>query len=183
MARSEAKSLGEKRHRLLAELSGDVLEIGAGTGANFAHYPPAARVTALEPDPYMARRAEARLLPNITLQLAPAEHLPFPDDSFDVVVSTLVLCTVNDVPASLTEIRRVLRPGGTLRFMEHVRPSGVAGRIVDAVQPVYGWISAGCHANRRTEQALLDARFEIVQIQRFRFNGAPGIAGVARPVG
>ncbi|MEX2246752.1 MAG: class I SAM-dependent methyltransferase [Dehalococcoidia bacterium] len=181
MARTERRVLGAKRRELLAGIRGDVLEIGAGTGANFAHYPPEARVTATDPDPYMLRRAESKRTSAIVdLREAPAEKLPFPDASFDAVVCTISLCTVQDQRASLGEIRRVLRPGGEYRFIEHVRPEGLFGRLLDVVQPVYGWVSAGCHANRRTEQAMRDAGFGIARIDHFRLNGAPAISGVAK---
>ena len=97
------RRVGPMRRKLLGELTGDVIEIGAGTGSNFSHYGPGARVIALEPDPHMLRRAQAKLAAlgrtNIDVQRAPAESLPFPDASFDVAVATLVLCTVNDLPA------------------------------------------------------------------------------------
>ena len=102
------KRLGKLRRELLADLRGDVLEIGAGTGANFEHYPQGVRVVALEPDPHMLKRAQKRLLElgraDIDVRLAPAEQLPVDDASFDAVVATLVLCTVHDQPRALAEI-------------------------------------------------------------------------------
>ena len=110
----------------------------------------------------------------------PAEVLPFADATFDFVISTLVLCTVRDVPQALAEARRVLRPGGELRFMEHVRAEGLLGRVQDAVQPVWGWCAAGCHANRRTEAALRDAGFLLAGIERLKLEPwLPAIAGTA----
>jgi ubiquinone/menaquinone biosynthesis C-methylase UbiE len=184
MSRQSEKRLGPMRQRLLADVRGDVLEIGAGTGLNFAHYGPDARVIALEPDPYMLRRAEARLVTlgrhNIDVRREPAEVLPFADASFDFVVSTLVLCTVRDVRQALAEAKRVLRPGGELRFMEHVRGEGLLGRVQDAVQPVWGWCAAGCHANRRTEAALRDAGFAFGEISPMRLERwLPAIVGTA----
>ena len=176
--------LEPRRAVLLAGLRGDVLEIGAGTGANFAHYPPEAHVTALEPDPFMAARARRKLaaaaLASIEVREEPAESLPFADASFDAVVSTLVLCTVDDVTRSLAEIRRVLRPGGEFRFLEHVRAEGIFGRVQDVIQPVYGWCVAGCHSNRRTEDALRAAGFEVAPVERFRLPPFPAVSGVAR---
>jgi ubiquinone/menaquinone biosynthesis C-methylase UbiE len=176
MNRSEEKGfLGEMRKQLLAGVTGDVLEIGAGTGANFAHYSATARVVALEPDPFMLKRAEQKLAglgrANITLRSAPAESLPFPDASFDTVVSTLVLCTVRDPRRSLDEMRRVLRPGGRLLFVEHVRGDGVRGRVQDAIRPFWGWFGAGCHPNRRTEKTLRDAGWDVVIDERHRLFG------------
>jgi SAM-dependent methyltransferase len=188
MSRASEKRLGPMRQRLLDGVRGDVLEIGAGTGLNFAHYGPDARVIALEPDPYMLRRAEAHLVKlgrrNIDVRREPAEVLPFADASFDFVVSTLVLCTVRDLPRSLAEARRVLRPGGELRFMEHVRGEGLLGRVQDAVQPVWGWCAAGCHANRRTEAALTAAGFAFGEMSRMRLEPwMPAIVGTASVAG
>jgi ubiquinone/menaquinone biosynthesis C-methylase UbiE len=180
MARSERSDLGRWRAELLAGLSGDVVEIGAGTGANFAHYPPGAHAVALEPDPYMASRAEARRPANVEVKIAPAERLPLDAASFDAAVVTLVLCTVDDPRASLTELRRVLRPGGEMRFIEHVAPSGALGIVTRIVQPVYGWIAAGCQLSRHTEQAIRDAGLTIERLDHAKLNGLPVIKGVAR---
>jgi len=185
MMRLTERRVGPLRRRLLADLKGDVLEIGAGTGANIAHYGPDARVIALEPDPYMLRRAQRRLAeshaPNVELRQAPAESLPFPDASFDAVVSTLVLCTVRDLPAALAEIRRVLRPGGQFIYVEHVRGDGALGRAHDVIQPVWGYCSAGCNVNRRTEEALVAAGFELADIRHVKMAPwMPAIYGVAR---
>lgn len=182
MARAmERGPLGEMRRELLRDLRGDVVEIGAGVGTNFAHYPPEARVRAFEPDPFMLERARPNVTPNVSLEQAPAEHLPAPDASADAVVTTLVLCTVDDVSASLAEIRRVLRPGGELRFIEHVRSGGALGRVQDFVQPVYGWFSGGCQANRRTEQALRDAGFDFTRIEHTKLSPyTPAIVGAAK---
>src|SRR5581483_11491178 len=168
MRSGERRTIGKIRRELLAGLRGDVLEIGAGTGLNFEYYPSEARVVALEPDPYMLKRAQRRLRvldrTNIDIRTAPAEHLPFDAASFDAVVSTLVLCTVGDVAQSLAEVRRVLRPGGELRFLEHVRAEGRLGRLQDIVEPAWSWAGAGCHPNRRTESALHGGEFEIIWI-------------------
>jgi ubiquinone/menaquinone biosynthesis C-methylase UbiE len=186
--RSMERAFGaEMRRHALSDLKGDVLEIGAGTGANFEHYPADTRVTALEPDPFMLKKAEARLSSlgrtNIILRLLPAEELPFDDASFDAVVSTLVLCTVQDVPRSLSEMRRVLRPGGEVRFFEHVRATGFVGRTQDLVKPVWGYFGAGCNPNRRTEDALRGAGFNVVIEERRKMMGfVPLVAGTAKPM-
>jgi ubiquinone/menaquinone biosynthesis C-methylase UbiE len=171
------------RQELLRDLRGDVLEIGAGTGANFEHYPGDARVVALEPDPHMLKRAKEKLRPNIELRQAPAEALPYPDQSFDVVVSTLVLCTVRDLPRSLSEIKRVLRPGGRLVFIEHIRAEGFSGRVQDVIKPVWSYFAAGCNVNRRTESAFDDAGLRISTLTRTKFAPVvmPVIYGVAEP--
>ncbi len=178
------KRLGKLRRDLLADLRGDVLEIGAGTGANFEHYPQGVRVVALEPDPHMLKRAQKRLLElgraDIDVQLAPAEQLPADDRSFDVVVATLVLCTVHDQMRALSEVRRVLRPGGELRFIEHVRGEAMLGRVQDVVQPAWGWFAAGCHLNRPTESVLRDAGFDITSIEHKKMAPwMPAIMGTA----
>lgn len=184
-ARLSERRVGPIRRRLLADLTGDVLEIGAGTGANFEHYPTGVRVVALEPDPHMLKRAQKRLLElgrtDIDVRLAPAEQLPVDDASFDTVVSTLVLCTVRDLPRSLAEIRRVLRPGGEFRFLEHVRGDGMLGRVHDLIQPAWGWFSAGCQVNRRTEPAISAAGFEIASIEHRKMSPwMPAIVGTAK---
>ena len=181
----ERRTLGKMRRALLQELHGDVIEIGAGTGANFEHYPPDARVIALEPDPFMLKRAQRRLaalkLSNIDLRIAPAEHLPFDAASFDSAAVTLVLCSVDDAGQSLAELRRVLRPGARLAFIEHVRAGGFGGTAQDMIQPAWSWFGAGCHPNRRTEASIRAAGFEIEQIARGRMNGVlPTIHGIAR---
>ena len=187
MNRAEERGfLGEMRRQLLDDLTGDVLEIGAGTGANFAHYAPTARVTALEPDPFMLRRAEKKLAAlgrsNISLQQGPAERLPFDDASFDAMVSTLVLCTVRGVPQALAEMRRVLRPGGQLRFIEHIRAEGLGGLVQDVIKPIWGWFSAGCHPNRRTLAALREAGFDVTVTERRKMLAlVPLVRGTASP--
>jgi SAM-dependent methyltransferase len=151
-----SRALEAARAQLLAGAQGRVLEIGAGTGLNARHYPEGVEVTFTEPDPRMARR--------VHMLQARAEELPFDDGSFDTVVSTLVLCSVDDLERSLREIRRVLAPGGTLLFLEHVR--GAEGsrlaRWQDRVAPVWRVLADGCRCNRRT-LAALEAVFETVE--------------------
>ena len=170
------------RKELLSSVTGDVLEIGAGTGANFEYYDEGARVIALEPDPHMLKRAEAKLRSNIELRQAPAEALPFADASFDAVVSTLVLCTVSDPPRALAEIRRVLRPGGKLVFIEHVRAEGMAGRVQRVIRAPWRYFGAGCNIDRATGDTMRDASFEITTLKRTKFMPImPVIYGVAEP--
>jgi ubiquinone/menaquinone biosynthesis C-methylase UbiE len=154
------------RRRQLAPARGRVLEIGGGTGANLPHYPDAVdELVVTEPDDAMRARAERRLARtgrHATLVDAPAESLPFPDASFDAVVGTSVLCTVPDQAAALREVRRVLRPGGALLFVEHVRsPDPAAARWQDRLERPWGIVTGGCHPNRDTRAALEAAGFEI----------------------
>jgi ubiquinone/menaquinone biosynthesis C-methylase UbiE len=168
MRKVEATWLGDLRRKVLAGLSGDVLEIGAGTGANLALYPAAVRsVTVTEPEPAMLRRLERRLeaasSPATALR-APAEDLPFEDDSFDAVVSTLVLCGVDDQQRALREIRRVLRPGGTLCFVEHVRADDPD---LAHTQDRMNWLNrlvVHCDCNRPTPSTMAATGFEFDEI-------------------
>jgi|SRR5215218_1830355 len=162
--------LGQRRGALLGELTGQVLEVGAGTGGNLAHYRHAGKVVACEPDPAMRARLAGKLADApVPVQLcdAAAEALPFADQSFDVVVCTLVLCTVPDLPAALAESYRVLRPGGRLAFLEHVRGRGRLARWQDRLTPLQVWFAGGCHPNRDTQAAIADAGFAIGPLEVF----------------
>jgi len=169
-ASAERRWMGERRRRLLAGASGAVLEIGGGTGANLAYYRDVDRVTVAEPDPFMRNRigqklADARV--PVEISEAGAEALPFPDGSFDTVVSTLVLCTVPDQDSALDESRRVLRPGGRLLFIEHVRAEGSTARWQDRLDPLWRRLFGGCRPNRDTVAAIEDAGFEIETFESF----------------
>jgi ubiquinone/menaquinone biosynthesis C-methylase UbiE len=132
---------------------------------NFQHYPMGARVIATEPDPYMLERARQRVAKasaSIDLRQVSADALPFRDGAFDFVVSTLVLCSVQSPRKVLSEIKRVLKPGGELRLYEHVRyRNPVGGFAQDAITPLWKWIGAGCHPNRDTERSVRQAGFEV----------------------
>jgi len=185
--------LGERRLKPLRQFaaggaSGRVLELGCGTGANFAYYDwdQIESLDATEPDPFMLRRAEAKaqMLPpearaKLTLHQMPAEALAFPDETFDAVVATLVLCTVREVERTLTEIRRVLKPGSALRLLEHVRSDGFAGKAEDLIEPAWGRLFAGCHPNRRTEEALRNAGLRLEIEHRLKLSLLSGFAGLA----
>lgn len=178
------------RAELLAGTSGRVLEVGAGHGANFAHYPPEVTgVVAVEPEPRLrakAGRAAARAPVPVTVRPGVAEDLDLDDASFDVVVASLVLCSVRDPVRALAEVRRVLRPGGELRYYEHVRgrTPGKARlqRCADAVWP---FLAAGCHVSRPTDAWIAGSGFTVRDERRFEFpaSGAnpasPHIIGVA----
>src|SRR5947209_9538493 len=155
MARTEKAGLSAHRESLPSSASGDVLEIGAGTGRNLVFYREGVRsLTLAEPEKPMVRRLQKHLAeryPDAKLLRAPAEDLPFNDNSFDTVVSTLVLCTVDDQRRALREIRRVLRPGGRLLFIEHVRADEPKlARLQDRIMPLSVRLAHGCHCNRPT---------------------------------
>lgn len=199
MAGTEDAGLRDMRAEVVGSASGETLELGAGTGLNLGHYGDA--VTALtlaEPDPFMAKRLRDRLAsegpgglePRVVE--APAEELPFPDDSFDTAVATLVLCTVEDPARATAEIARVLRPGGRLLYVEHVR-SDDSERLAswqDRLERPWGWLAAGCHPNRRTAESLAQAGFALEDQERGELPKAPPLArplirgsAVARPSG
>lgn len=169
MAFAEKRWLGKIREELVGTATGRVLEIGAGTGANFPYYRGGAEVIAAEPDPYMLEKAKKRAHETgnrIELRQASAEELPFEDDSFDVVIGTLVLCSVRSPKQALSEIRRVLKRGGEFRSYEHVRYRNPVGAFFqDLVQPLWSWFGAGCHPNRDTLRSIKAAGFEIVQAE------------------
>jgi ubiquinone/menaquinone biosynthesis C-methylase UbiE len=149
--------LGAWRRRLVADLQGDVLEIGVGTGLNLAFYRAGTHVTALDPNPDLLAIARRRAHPRgYQLQVADAQALPFAADTFDAVVTTLVFCTIPDPRQALHEIRRVLRPGGRLVQLEHTR-TGRDGpdRFLSLIAPTWQVVTGGCHLNRDTP-ALLD---------------------------
>ncbi|MFI5039323.1 MAG: class I SAM-dependent methyltransferase [Solirubrobacterales bacterium] len=178
LGRMERAGLGEHRRALLAGATGDVLEIGGGTGANLEYYGDTVRsLTIVEPEKPMLRRLQQHIeqsAPHAKALRAPAEDLPFNDASFDVVVSTLVLCTVDDVPRALRELRRVLRPGGKLLFIEHVRSDDEKlARTQDRMLPINVRIAHGCHPNRRTLDSIRDAGFEITSLERDTLKHAP----------
>jgi len=146
--------------RSLAELAGGrVLEVGCGTGQMFPLYPEPAEIFGLEPNFAALDRARRRG-PRIRLLLGTAEQLPFPEASFDTVVSGLVFCSVPDPDRGLAEIRRVLKPDGRLLMLEHVHARSRPGRfLLDALQPPWTWITGGCHPNRDTEKSVENAGF------------------------
>lgn len=183
--------LSRRRRHALAGLTGEVLEIGAGTGANLGHYPESvSRLVLVEPDPYMRARLGERLTRAeraAEVSDAPAERLGFPDTSFDAVVCTLVLCSVADPAAAMAEVHRVLRPGGTLLFLEHVRSGGRMALWQDRVDRHWARAFGGCHLNRDSMAAIQGAGLAIDQVERFRPLvmlpvATPVIVGTARRV-
>lgn len=175
---AERAGLGAARRELLREATGRVLEIGAGTGMNVEHYPAGTDVTYTEPDPHMAKRLRAR---GVEVVMAGAEALPFPDGSFDTVVATLVFCTVPDVAASLAEVRRVLRPGGRLLYLEHVRaePGSRLERWQNRLHGPWKAIACGCHCNR---DFLAELRAQSFAVDEARHEAWRFMPPIVRPV-
>jgi ubiquinone/menaquinone biosynthesis C-methylase UbiE len=185
--RAEAGGLGDLRSRLLGELEGDVLEIGAGTGASLPHYERASRVVALEPDPSMAKRLPERVAAArvpVEVVAGSAEAIPYANESFDVVVSTFMLCSVADPAAVLAEARRVLKPDGKLVLLEHVRGEGRTARWQERLTPLHRRIAGNCHLNRDTRATVAAARFDATRVESIALPGThalvrSGIQGVA----
>jgi ubiquinone/menaquinone biosynthesis C-methylase UbiE len=183
----DRQGAAEHRTQVLAGITGRVVEVGAGDGANFAHYLPAVtEVVAIEPDPYLRAQSAQRAAEAVKVQIevvdGTAEHLPVADGSADAVVMCLVLCSVSNQAAALAEAFRVLRPGGELRFYEHVaaEPGGRLARvqrIADAT--VWPWLMGGCHVGRDTAAAITAAGFVIEELDRFDF--PPGQPSPAAP--
>jgi ubiquinone/menaquinone biosynthesis C-methylase UbiE len=158
--------------------SGRVIEVGAGTDLNFPHCPATVtEVVAVEPEPYLRRLALTAAPPvpaPIRVVDGTAEALPAQDTCFDTVVASLVLCTVVDLAGALAEIRRVLRPGGALRFYEHVRADAPhLARWQDRLERPWGWLAGGCQPNRETVAAITAAGLRVVELDRFDVQAMP----------
>jgi ubiquinone/menaquinone biosynthesis C-methylase UbiE len=177
MAKVEKAGLHDRRKTLLAAAGGRVLEIGAGTGANLPFYREGVEaLTLTEPERPMLRRLERKVNghePRPLVLRAPAEDLPLEDDSFDTAVSTLVLCGVDDQPRALRELRRVLRPGGRLLFMEHVRSDDTRlARKQDRLNGLNRFV-VGCDCNRPTLETIQAAGFEVAELEQTTLPKAP----------
>ncbi len=191
LALGERAGMADRRRTLVERARGAVVEVGAGTGLNLAHYPGGLeRLVLSEPEKHMAKRLERRVAAlggPAEVVRATAEQLPFPDESFDTVVSTLVLCTVADPEAALDEIRRVLRPGGSLLFLEHVRAEeGRLARWQDRLRGPWEAFAEGCNCNRRTLERLHDRGYAVSLTDRSRWRRMPRVvqplvAGAATP--
>jgi SAM-dependent methyltransferase len=170
----ESRGLAEQRRAMLDGLAGSVVEI-AGNGLNFAHYPSSVTlVHAFEPDPYLRRLAsEAGVdsTPPISVGEATAEELPLKDASVDAAVASLVLCSVKDIDLAIGELHRVVRPGGELRFNEHVASDRTFWRVLQRAADATIWptVSGGCHLARDTRLALEEGGFQIEHVERFGF--------------
>jgi SAM-dependent methyltransferase len=186
---AESRGGAEHRRELLEGCAGRVLEIGAGSGSNFAHYPTTVdEVMALEPEAHLrehARRAAAQAAVRVSVCGGHAASLPFEEGSFDVGVASLVLCSVSDQQGALAELFRTIRPGGELRFYEHVRAhSSGEARVQDLADATF-WprIAGGCHLGRDTSAAIERAGFEIERCERFAFSPARYLPPAAHILG
>lgn len=178
----------EHRRLLLKDLRGSVIEVGAGDGSNFPHYPTTVtEVLAVEPDDHLRSLAKSRAsVASVPIGVVPgtAESIPADTDSADAVVTSLVLCSVANQPAALAEARRVLRPGGILAFYEHVRSDRrMFAAVEDLLTPLWKRAAGGCHPNRDTLQAIEAAGFAIGANERFGFSVQPLAPPVAHILG
>lgn len=180
LALLERTLLRPHREYLVAGLEGSVLDLGAGTGAMVPYFAAVEDVTtvhAVEPDPHMRRRAAARARTHgldVAISDAPAESLPYPADTFDAVVASMVFCTIPDVDAAVSEVARILEPGGELRFFEHVADDGWRGRIQEVLAPLWERVAGGCQLTRCTASRLAaEPTFETVEIERLQLGVTP----------
>jgi ubiquinone/menaquinone biosynthesis C-methylase UbiE len=179
---TEEAGLREMRREVLAAASGRTVDVGAGTGANVELFPPGVTDLVLaEPDPHMLKKLRVKLIGSgegVSAIEAPAEALPLADSSVDTVVFTLVLCTVPDPVGALAEAARVLRPGGRLLFIEHVRSEdpGLA-RWQDRLEGPWRFFADGCHCNRDTVATIEASPFELGRVEHGRLPKTPPIIG------
>jgi ubiquinone/menaquinone biosynthesis C-methylase UbiE len=186
------QEIGAHRDQLLAGLSGRVVEVGAGNGANFRHYPPTVEeVVAVEPEPFLREKAEqaAREAPvPVRVVSGVAGQLPVESDSVDAAIASLVLCTIPDGPGALAEMRRVLKPGGELRFLEHVRsdrPRKARAQRISDRSGIWPLLGGGCHCSRDTVAAIESAGYSVERVESFSVGPAwwitnPHVLGAAR---
>lgn len=185
----ELDVLPPHREYLAANLSGDVLDLGVGTGAMFpyfANHGDSATFHGIEPDPHMRKRAKREAEEHgidIEILDVGAGALPYDDDTFDVVIASIVFCTIPDVEAALDEVARVLEASGEFRFLEHVKANGTFGQIQELASPVWQRVAGGCHPNRETAMAISNhPAFEITDLERIDAASAlarPFIRGTA----
>ena len=182
--RGEGSALRRLRQTVVGGVHGRVLEVGFGVGTNWPHLPAAIDYVGIEPDRYMLARARANMRKlGLKLDLRPADvqGLPFADETFDSAISTLTFCSVADPVEGFRELYRVLKPGGELRFAEHVRsPNRLYARIQTALKPATRRFAGGCEHDRDTIAAMRAAGFERIEFNSQRLAGLPLVTGVAR---
>jgi ubiquinone/menaquinone biosynthesis C-methylase UbiE len=184
MKNTEKLCLNQWRSELLGIVQGDILEIGSGTGVNLKHYPETINQLILsEPDKNMRlqlmKRIDASGRTDISIANNDAENLDFPEESFDYIVSTLVLCSVNDQFNALMTLKRLLRPNGKLIFMEHVAAEENPNLLKwqKRIQPFWRFLAGNCHLARNTESVIKEVGFSKIQLEKTIFLGAPSIVG------
>lgn len=170
------------RRELLKQVSGEVLEIGIGTGLNLAHYGSnISRVQAVDPAPMLpARVAERRAVVHFPVEITQhsAEQLPHKDQTFDYVVSTWTLCTIPDPVLALQEVKRVLKPGGRFLFLEHGRSDDhTIATWQDRLNPIQNVIGCGCNLNRQIDRLITQSGLMLTQLDRFSMQGVPRLVG------
>lgn len=184
VTRPMERRIAEHREYLTNGVEGDVLDLGAGTGANFPYLrDTGASLHAVEPDPHMRKRARRRAEDlGVDIEIRPdrAESLSYEDDSFDYVIAGLVFCTIQNVDAALDEVARVLRPGGEFRFLEHVGDEGFARRLQETVNPLWKRCAGGCNLDRDTVETFEERdEFEAVETETVG-DGVPPVAPLVR---
>ena len=187
-ARADRRGAAGHRSKLVGGLAGRVVEVGAGNGRNFAHYPAGVtEVVAVEPEPTLREHARAVAVAapvRVDVVDGTSDALPVADAGCDAVVLSLVMCTVPDPAATLAEVRRVLRPGGQVRSYEHVRSRHrVVAVAEDVITPLWARFAGGCHLNRDPVASLGSAGFEVTDVHRFGFSGQRGLPSTAHVVG
>ena len=182
------REYGERKLRIFGDLPQVIVELGPGSGANFRYYPRGTRVIAVEPNPMMLKRMNGQAAKHgveIDLRHAGAEGMEVESESANLVVSTLVLCSVRDPEQVLSEVRRVLKPGGRFAFLEHVaaEPGTRLRKVQDSIHRPWHWLGEGCHLNRDTASTIESAGFSELELERFnghdRMPYRPHISGFA----
>ena len=179
LIRPAEPKLAQYRERTAGQATGKVLELGGGTGANLSFYGPDVKLTVAEPNADMARRLRRKAAEmGLDVQIVPSggEKVPFPDGSFDNVVSTLVMCSVDDLPTTLQEARRVIKPGGAFYFFEHVLASGgMRRRLQNWLNPPWKVLNGHCNINRDIGSAIREAGFDRVELEAFDLPVGPPV--------
>ena len=178
-ALAERTVLRPHREYLVRALGESVLDLGAGTGGIFPYLPADGerRLNAIEPDPHMRRQALAKAAElglDVDISEASAESLPYADGQFDTVLASMVFCTIPDVDAALAEVSRVLKPGGELRFFEHVHADGWRGQVQNLSAPIWRRLAGGCRLNRQTVSHLTTLQsFDVLEVERLDLGVTP----------